>query len=57
MNTIMTTMPNSASLVVEERQYGDATWVALRARGAEWSMLTPQEAIEVARSWIKRYSK
>jgi hypothetical protein len=55
--TILTTMPFSAALVVEERRYGDKTWVALRARGAEWSMLTPDEAIEVGRAWIEKYSR
>jgi hypothetical protein len=55
--TILTTMPNSAALVVEERRYGDKTWVALRARGSEWSMLTPDEAIQVAKSWLEKYSK
>jgi hypothetical protein len=57
MNTILTTMPHSAALVVEERQYGGTIWVALRARGSEWSMLTPDEAIQLARAWIEKYSK
>jgi hypothetical protein len=55
--TILTTMPFSAALAVEERHYGDKTWVALRARGAEWSMLTPDEAIQLAKSWLEKYSK
>jgi hypothetical protein len=34
---------------VQERVVGDVRWVALRARGADWSWLTPQEAVELAR--------
>jgi len=30
-------------------------WVALRARGADWSWLTPKEAAELAREWKERY--
>jgi hypothetical protein len=36
--------------LVEERVIdGDTTWVAVRARGAEWSWLTPAEAAELGR--------
>jgi hypothetical protein len=55
--TIMSSMPFSAALASEERMYGETTWVALRARGSEWSLLSPDEAIEVARAWIERYAK
>jgi hypothetical protein len=55
--TLVTTMPYSAALATEERMYGETTWIAFRARGSEWSLLTPEEAVQVARAWIKRYSK
>jgi len=41
---------------VEERVVdGDTTWVAIRARGAEWSWLTPSEAARLGRLWLSRY--
>ena len=40
---------------VQERVVGDVRWIAIRARGAEWSWLTPQEAVELAREWRERY--
>jgi hypothetical protein len=41
---------------VEERVVqGDTVWVAIRARGAEWSWLTPAEAAELGRLWLERY--
>jgi hypothetical protein len=40
---------------VQERIVEDVRWVALRARGADWSWLTPQEAVELAREWRERY--
>ena len=41
---------------VEERVIdGDTTWVAIRARGAEWSWLTPAEAARLGREWVTRY--
>jgi hypothetical protein len=33
---------------VRERVVGDVRWIAIRARGAEWSWLTPQEAVCLA---------
>jgi len=30
---------------VQERMVGDVRWVGLRARGADWSWLTPEEAV------------
>jgi hypothetical protein len=45
-----------SSYSVEERiVQGDTVWVAIRARGAEWSWLTPAEAARVGRQWIERY--
>jgi hypothetical protein len=41
---------------VEERVIdGDTTWVALRARGADWSWLTPAEAARLGQLWVRRY--
>ena len=40
---------------IQERVVGDVRWIAIRARGAEWSWLTPQEAAELAREWKQRY--
>jgi hypothetical protein len=41
---------------VEERLIdGETTWVAIRARGAEWSWLTPAEAARLGRQWVRRY--
>ncbi|HEY7579130.1 MAG TPA: hypothetical protein VH855_16185 [Acetobacteraceae bacterium] len=41
---------------VEERVIdGDTCWVAIRARGAEWSWLTPAEAAHLGRQWLRRY--
>jgi hypothetical protein len=40
---------------VQEQIVGDVRWFALRARGADWSWLTPEEAVELAREWSERY--
>jgi hypothetical protein len=41
---------------VEERVIdGDTTWVAVRARGSEWSWLTPAEAARLGQQWVTRY--
>src|SRR5271165_2546693 len=41
---------------VEHRLVGDETrWVAIRARGAEWSYLTPVEAADLGRQWVERF--
>jgi hypothetical protein len=41
---------------VEERMLpGEVVWVAIRARGAEWSWLTPAEAAQLGRRWVERY--
>jgi len=49
-------MSNSTPLVVEEHVHGETVWVAVRSRGADWSWLTPEEAVELGRSWIEKYS-
>jgi hypothetical protein len=50
-------MPQAiSSYSVEERIIDDGTaWVAIRARGAEWSWLTPAEAAHLGRQWVERY--
>jgi hypothetical protein len=48
-------MPHPAPFTVEEHQHGDTLWVAIRARGAEWSWLTPQEAARLGREWVRKY--
>ena len=41
---------------VEERLVeGETRWVAIRARGAEWSYLTTDEAADLGRQWVKRF--
>jgi hypothetical protein len=44
-------------LAVEEHVHGETAWVAVRSRGAEWSWLTPDEAVELGRAWIEKYSR
>ncbi|HYZ23535.1 MAG TPA: hypothetical protein VE690_15405 [Rhodopila sp.] len=45
------------SVTVEERQAGDTTWVAVRARGADWSWLTRDDALRLARHLIETYGE
>ncbi len=49
-------MSYSTPFAVEEHMHGETVWVAVRSRGAEWSWLTPDEAVELGRSWIEKYS-
>jgi hypothetical protein len=49
-------MHNPNSYAVEEHVAGETVWVALRARGAEWSWLTPDEAVRLGREWVEKYS-
>ena len=45
-----------SSYTVEERiVQGETVWVAIRARGAEWSWLTPAEAARLGRQWVEKY--
>jgi hypothetical protein len=46
---------NVGSVSVEEHQHGDTQWVAIRARGADWSWLTPDDALRLARHWLATY--
>ena len=41
--------------VEEQIVIGEVVWVAIRARGAEWSWLTPAEAARLGRRWVERY--
>ena len=47
-------MQDFGSVKVEEHVHGDTLWVALRARGAEWSWLTAEDALRLARHWMCR---
>jgi hypothetical protein len=45
----------SEQVTVQERFVGDVRWIAIRARGADWSWRTPEEAVELGRDWSRRY--
>jgi hypothetical protein len=40
---------------VEEQNHGGTVWVAIRARGSDFSWLTREEAAEIGRQWAARY--
>jgi hypothetical protein len=44
------------AVTVEEHVHGGTVWVAVRARGADWSWLTPEDALKLARHWMTAYS-
>jgi ketosteroid isomerase-like protein len=48
-------MSHTGPLAVEEHVHGDTVWVAVRARGADWSWLTREEAADLGRHWIEKY--
>jgi hypothetical protein len=48
-------MSQTGTFSVEEHVHGDTVWVAIRARGADWSWLTPQEAARLGREWAEKY--
>ena len=48
-------MQISGSVAVEEHVHGGTLWVAVRARGAEWSWLTPSDALQLAQLWMATY--
>jgi hypothetical protein len=50
-------MSNPSHIAVEEHQVGGTTWVALRAGSMIWSWMTPDEVVDLAKSWIEKYSK
>ena len=43
------------SVSTEEHIHGNTRWVAIRARGAEWSWLTPTDALVLAQHWMATY--
>lgn len=45
----------SAYMVEERLVHGETKWIAIRARGAEWSWLTPAEAAHLGRQWVEKY--
>ena len=45
----------SAYSVEERIVQGETVWIAIRARGAEWSWLTPAEAAHLGRQWVAKY--
>ncbi len=48
-------MHDFGSVTVEEHVHGGMLWVAVRARGAEWSWLTRDDALRLAQHWITTY--
>ena len=48
-------MTSFSPITVEEHVRGETRWVAVRARGAEWSWLTPDEAAALGRLWLEKY--
>jgi hypothetical protein len=50
-------MPQYRKPTVEEQVHGDTVWVAIRSRGADWSWLTPEEAVGIAHQWLERYGR
>lgn len=48
-------MKHVTSFAVEEHIHGETTWIAVRSRGADWSWLTPAEAVHLGRAWIEKY--
>ena len=42
-------------VTVQEQIVGAVRWIAIRARGAEWSWLTTDEAAKLGSDWSKRY--
>ena len=42
---------------LEEHVHGDTVWVAIRSRGADWSWLTPEEAVCIAHEWLEKYGR
>ncbi len=48
-------MSQVGPLSIEEHVHGDTVWVAIRARGAEWSWFTPAEAAALGRELAGKY--
>jgi hypothetical protein len=45
----------AGSIIIDESVYGGTTWVRLRARGADYSLLLPEECVEIGARWVKQY--
>ena len=50
-------MPNPSSISVEERQVAGTHLGGTSGAQPEWTWLTPDEAVEIARTWLEKYSK
>lgn len=50
-------MSQTGPFSVEEHVHGDTVWVAIRARGAEWSWFTREEAARIGRELAEKYGK
>jgi hypothetical protein len=48
-------MSHASPPAVEEHVHGETVWIAVRARGADWSWMTPQEAVQLGRRLIEKY--
>jgi hypothetical protein len=49
-------MPSNTPYSIEERVLpGGIRWVAIRARGSEWSLLTPEQAATLRNIFLARY--
>jgi len=48
-------MQQTGPVMIEERHYSGSVWIAIRARGAEWSLFTPDEAARIGRELLDRY--
>jgi hypothetical protein len=59
MRNSVTQMFDAVSCYTVEQRVvaGETVWVAIRARGAEWSWLTPEEAAQIGEQWVERYGK
>jgi hypothetical protein len=54
-NTQGRRMSQTNSILTEEYVHGETVWIAVRSRGADWSWLTPDEAVRIGREWIEKY--
>jgi hypothetical protein len=48
-------MPETGSFAIEEHELGGTVWVAIRARGSDWSWFTRDEAARVGRNLLEKY--
>lgn len=48
-------MSHATPLAVEEHVHGETVWVAVRSRGADWSWMTPDEAVQLGRRLLEKY--